>query len=76
MPNRQETREEREERERREREDWTPADPLPNEEDEAEVDQEARARARLDYLREQYGTKKTKSRSRRSGGGGLFRGRD
>jgi len=74
MANRQETREEREERERREREEWTPADPLPNDEDEAEVDQEARARARLDFLREQYGQKKAKPR--RKGGGGLFRDRD
>jgi|HubBroStandDraft_5_1064220.scaffolds.fasta_scaffold09963_9 hypothetical protein len=70
-----ETREEREERLRREREEWTPADPLPNEEDEEEVDNEARARARLDYLRSQYSEGK-RPKKKPSGRGRIFGGRD
>jgi len=49
---------------------WTPDDPL-EEDDEAEVQREARARARLNRLVEEFTTKKKKR-----GGGGLFRGRD
>jgi hypothetical protein len=73
-----ETREEREERERREREEWTPNDPLPDAEDEEEVDREARARARLNHLTTQYSERQPSKGKKKSGGGRgrLFGNRD
>jgi hypothetical protein len=66
-----ETREEREERERREHEEWTPLDPLPDKEDEEEVDREARGRARLQHLTEEYSSRPA-SVKRKKKRGGLF----
>ena len=55
-------------------EEWTPDQALPDKDDETEVDREARARARLDFLREQYNEKVKKPPKK--GRKGLFSDRD
>jgi hypothetical protein len=52
---------------------WTPDQPLPDKDDEAEVDREARARARLDFLRTQYNKEQPGKKPKRKG---IFSDRD